>query len=109
MSPDGRKPMATALANPLDRITHELARGLSGLSTVDSVHFLAGENALTVWVCLQEGYDETARTNVYRFEDQMSERFPKVLFDFHIIAVPAGRKIEEFLSTASPIFQRNIA
>lgn len=109
MSPDGRKPMATALANPLDRITHELARGLSALSAVDSVHFLATESAFSVWVRLQDGYDETARTNVYRFEDQMSERFPNVLFDFHIIAVPAGRRIEEFLSTASPIFQRNIA
>ena len=109
MSPEGRKPMATALANPHDPITRELARGLSGLSAVDSVHFLTTENALSVWVCLEDGYDETARTNVYRFEDQMSERFPKVLFDFHIVAVPAGRKIDEFLSLASPIFQRNIA
>jgi hypothetical protein len=109
MSSKERKPMATALASPQDLITRELARGLSGLSAVDSVHFLAAENALSVWVCLQDGYDEAARTNVYRFEDQMSERFPKVLFDFHIVAVPPGRKIEEFLSMASPIFQRNIA
>jgi hypothetical protein len=109
MTPEGRKPMATALACPDDLITRELARGLSGLPAVDSVHFLAAENALSVWVCLQDGYDETARTNVYRFEDQMSERFPAVLFDFHIIAVPDGRKIEDFLSIASPIFQRNIA
>jgi len=109
MSAEGTEPMATVLANPHNLITRELARGLSGLPAVDSVHFLATENAFSVWVRLQDGCDETARTNVYRFEDQMSERFPKVLFDFHIIAVPAGRKIEEFLSIASPIFQRNIA
>jgi len=109
MTPEGRKPMATALAYPENLIVRELARGLAGLPAVESVHFLPAENALSVWVCLQDGYDETARTNVYRFEDQMSERFPKVLFDFHIVAVPAGRKIEDFLSVASPIFQRDIA
>ena len=109
MSPEERKPMATALACPRDLIARELARGLSGLPAVDSVHFLAAENALTVWVGLQNSCDEAARTDVYRFEDQISERFPAALFDFHIIAVPAGRKIEEFLSLASPIFQRNVA
>jgi hypothetical protein len=110
MSSDGRKPMAAAFAcSPLDPITHALKRGLSALSAVDSVHFLATENALTVWVSLQDGYDEAARTDVYRFEDQISGRFPELLFDFHIIAVPADRKIEDFLSNASPIFQRNVA
>ena len=109
MSVEGKKPMATALANPHDPITRELARGLSALTAVDSVHFLATENALSVWVGLQEDCDETVRTNVYRFEDQMSERFPHVLFDFHIVTVPAGRKIDEFLSAATPVFERNIA
>lgn len=101
--------MATASASPHDLIARELARGLSGSAAVDSVHFLAAENALSVWVCLQDGDDEAARTDVYRFEDQISGRFPATLFDFHIVAVPAGRKIEDFLSNASPIFQRNIA
>jgi hypothetical protein len=109
MSAEGKKPMATALASPHDLIARELARGLSGLPAVESVHFLAAENALQVWVSLQDGADEAARTDVYRFEDQISERFPAILFDFHIVAVPAGRKIEDFLSSASPIFQRNIA
>lgn len=106
---DERKPMAALVCPPHGLITRELARGLSGLTAVDSAHFLAAENALTVWVSLQDGYDEAARSDVYRFEDQISERFPAVLFDFHIIAVPEGRKVEEFLSIASPIFQRNIA
>jgi hypothetical protein len=109
MSPEGKKPMATVLANPHDLIARELARGLSGLPAVESVYFLAAENALQVWVSLQNGADEAARADVYRFEDQISERFPAILFDFHIVAVPAGRKIEDFLSSASPIFQRNIA
>jgi hypothetical protein len=107
MSPKGRNPMAASLVCPHDQIARELARGLSGLPSVDSVHFLATDTGLSVWVRLRDGDDESARTNVYRFEDQMAERFPKILFDFHIVAVPAGRNIEEFLSTASPIFQRN--
>jgi hypothetical protein len=109
MSPEGKKPMATVLASPHDLIARELARGLSGLPAVESVHFLAAENSLQVWVSLQDGADEAARTDVYRFEDQISERFPTILFDFHIVAVPAGRKIEDFLSRANPIFQRDIA
>jgi hypothetical protein len=110
MTPDEKKAMAAALAfPPLDSITDTLARGLKALPAVDSVHVLATDNALTVWVRLQDGCDEAARADVYRFEDQISGLFPKQLFDFHIIAVPAGRRIEDFLSSASPIFQRNFA
>ena len=110
MVPDEKKPMAAALVfPPLGSITDTLARGLEALPAVDSAHFLAADDALTVWVRLRDGYDEAARTDVYRFEDQISGQFPKLLFDFHIVAVPAGRKIEDFLSNASPIFQRKIA
>jgi hypothetical protein len=107
MSPKERNPMAASLVCPHDLIARELAKGLSGLPSVNSVHFLATDSGLSVWVRLEDGDDESARTMVYRFEDQISERFPKVLFDFHIVAVPDGRNIEEFLSTASPIFQRD--
>jgi hypothetical protein len=109
MSAEGTDPMATVLASPHSLIVRELIKGLSGLPVVNSVHFLATESAFSVWIGLQDGYDETARANVYRFEDQISERFPDAPFDFHIIAVPAGGKISEFLSIANPIFQRNIA
>ena len=110
MVPEEKKPMAAALAfPPLETITDALARGLKALPAVESAHFLATDDALTVWVRLQDGYNEAARAEVYRFEDQISALFPKLLFDFHIVAVPSGRKIEEFLSNANPIFQRKIA
>jgi hypothetical protein len=110
MVPDEKKAMSAALSfPPLDSVTHALARGLKALPAVDSVHYLPNDNLLTVWVCLQDGYDEASRADVYRFEDQISEQFPMLRFDFHIVAVPAGQKIENYLSNASPIFQRKTA
>jgi hypothetical protein len=102
--------MATAsIGNPYDVITADLGRGLSDLAVVESVHFLPTESALSVWVSLLDGDDQAARNDVYHFEDWISERYPKVLFDFHIVAVPADRKIEDYVSDASPLFQRSIA
>jgi hypothetical protein len=110
MVPDENKPMSAALVfPPLDSITHALERGLKAMSAVDSVHFLPNDKLLTVWICLQDGYDEASRADVYRFEDQISEQFPTLCFDFHIVAVPAGQKIEDYLSNASPIFRRKTA
>jgi hypothetical protein len=109
MSFEGRKPMATALACPHDLIASELARGLSQLSAVGSVHFLPTETALSVWVGVGDGHDELIRKEIYHFEDHVSEKFPSVIFDFHIVTVPTGRKVEDFLSAVNPIFERHVA
>jgi hypothetical protein len=81
---------------------------LKALPAVNSAHFLAADDSLTLLVRLQDACDEAARSDVYRFEDQISGLFAKLLFDFHIIAVPAGRKIEDYLSNTTPVFQREI-
>lgn len=101
--------MATAPATPLNAIADELAKGLSSLAFVESVHVLQTDKALSVWVGLPEGSSETKRSKVYAFEDGIAERYPSVLFDFHIVSIPPGRKVQEYISTAEPIFQRNLA
>lgn len=101
--------MATARVCPDSVIAGEIAEGLSALSVVVSVHLLQTERALAVWVGLPEAASEAERYRVYEFEDDISGRYPSVLFDFHIVSIPEGRKAEEFLSIAAPIFQRNIA
>ena len=98
--------MATLSISSYDFISREVARGLAGLPRVDSVHYIAGEKSFGVWIRLFDAADEGDRANVYRFEDQISQRFPSIVFDFHIVAVPVGRTIEEIFSTAIPIFQR---
>ncbi|MGB0038875.1 MAG: hypothetical protein WA800_13085 [Terriglobales bacterium] len=109
MSFEGKKPMASALVRPNSVIAEEIAEGLSALSIVGSVHLLQTDRALAVWVGLPEAASETERYRVYEFEDDISGRYPSVLFDFHIVSIPEGRRTEEFLSMAAPIFQRNIA
>jgi hypothetical protein len=106
MSPDFTDDlMATAPANPDYLITRELKAGLSTMDAVASVHFLWTDAALSVWVGISDD-DDTTRTNIYRFEDAISQRFSQVLFDFHVVPVPAGRRMEDFISAAQPIFQR---
>ena len=97
--------MATAPANPDYLITRELKVGLSTMDGVASVHFLWTDAALSVWVGISED-DDATRTNIYRFEDDISQRFSHVPFDFHVVPVPAGRRMEDFISAAQPIFQR---
>jgi hypothetical protein len=109
MVPDEKRPMAALAFPSLGPIEDALARGLKALPAVDSAHFLAADDALTVWVRLEDAYDEAARNDVYRFEDQISGLFPKLFFDFRLIAVPANRRIEDYLSNTTPVFQREIA
>lgn len=97
--------MAAAPVFPDYLIAQEIRTGLSTMGAVASVHFLSTNTALSVWVGIIDD-DDTARTDIYRFEDYISQRFPQVLFDFHIIPVPAGRRMEDYVSTAQPIFQR---
>lgn len=109
MSFEGKKPMASVLARANSGIAEEIAQGLSALSVVGSVHLLQTDRGLSVWVGLPAGAREDERYKIYAFEDHISERHPSVQFDFHIVSIPEGRKAEEFISIAAPIFQRNIA
>ena len=97
--------MATAPACPDYLIAEQLKAGLSTMDAVASVYFLSTDTALSVWVGISED-DDTTRTNIYSFEDEISKRFSQVLFDFHVVPVPAGRRMEDYVSAAHPIFQR---
>jgi hypothetical protein len=86
----------------------QLKTGLSALSAVISVHTLTTENAFSVWVGINKD-DAQVREAIYQFEDEIADRYADVLFDFHVIPVPAGRKVEDYISAANPIFQRHVA
>jgi hypothetical protein len=109
MSFERKKPMATAAANPVNTVSNELAKGLSVLAFVESVHVLQTDRALSVWVALPDGLSESERIKVYAFEDSISERYPSIRFDFHIVSIPQGRKPQEYISIAESIYERSIA
>ena len=109
MSSDStRKPMATVTAFPDYAISAELKTGLSGLSEVISVHTLTTENAFSIWVGINKD-NAQVRETIYQFEDEIADRYSDVRFDFHVIPVPTGRKVEDYISNANPIFQRHVA
>lgn len=84
-----------------------LREQLSAIAEVESVRFAPGEKAFFVWVGLRED-EPAARRAVYAVEDAMSERFPNVSFDFHIIPLPPGRGLLDFVSAsgAQDVFHR---
>lgn len=87
-------------------IRRQLQGGLEHIAQVKSVHFLQCEDALSVWVGLSED-DRTVRKAVYAFEDQISASFPGFLFDFHVVPIPPGQRMEDFISDTQLIFQRS--
>jgi hypothetical protein len=100
-----KKPMATIASCTDQEIIRAVQSGLANLAEVRSVYFLNAENAFSVWVDISED-SESVKDTVYRFEDQLSARFPQYLFDFHVVPVPNGRKLSDFVSVAKPIYQR---
>ena len=101
-----RKPMATAHVSSEHEVVCALKHGLRALSKITSAYYLELENGINVWVGLEDD-DRPARRAVYDFEEKISQEFPDVVFDFHVVAVPVGHKIEEYISSARPIFQRS--
>ena len=81
---------------------------LAALPAVDSVHLLPTETSLSVWVGIRDDDSATYRA-IYSIEDQISEMFPTITFDFHVVPLQQGRKMEEYVTAACPVFQRHAA
>lgn len=98
------------MASRATYIDQEIAMYLeSRLKQVDGVtsfHFLFRDGLFSTWVGATGYEDKSVRHAVYSIEDQIEKQFPGVCFDFHLIAVPAGRRIEDFISGADLVFKR---
>jgi hypothetical protein len=101
-----RKPMATVSASPLvDQISVKLST-LGNNEYIQAICSQWLDDIYVVWVGITEDNLE-ARRAVYRLEDEMSEKFPQVLFDFHVIALPTGKKTQDYILNAQLVFQRS--
>ena|SRR5579871_4502270 len=83
----------------------ELRQQLSGIPAVESVRFAHNNGSVYVWVGMR-GEDSPARHAVYAVEDKLSERYRDLLFDFHLVPLPEGRRLADFASSATQIFDR---
>jgi hypothetical protein len=102
---EGRKPMATVLANPDLAVFNEL-QSLRAVGGVMSVQARWVDQDLNIWVGVRDDDDES-RANVYRFENILFDKFPALSFDFHVVSLVAGRKLDDFVSEAKIVFQRS--
>lgn len=100
--------MATATTAPVEHeIVSRLHRRLQAMDAVVSLHFLYRDNTFSAWFGLSNYDDKSLRHAIYDIEDDIESEFSGVDFDFHLVAVPAGRSIDEFLSNANMVFKRS--
>ena len=98
--------MATAQAlNSPQEITQRLVSALASVPGVQSIHYLETEMVFSVWVGISDD-SPVARQAVYDFEDMISQVYQEILFDFHVVPLRAGKRIEEFVSDTQAVFQR---
>ncbi len=80
-----------------DELKTELRGCLSKLLSVRSIYFLHIDSALSVWVGIRD-QDRSARYAVYEIEDRISQQFPNVKVEFHIMPISAGSRLEAFIA-----------
>lgn len=98
--------MATVSVSPLG---HEISLELATLQEdkhVEAVYSQWLNDVYVVWVGICED-NPGARQAAYRLEDEVSENFPQVLFDFHVVALPQGGRLQDYISHAQVVFQRS--
>jgi hypothetical protein len=105
MSFPGKKPMATVLADP-DYAINSALTDLSGIGGVLSVKTRWIGNVLNIWIGLCDG--DAARDAVYEFENSFLERFAASAVEFHVLTIPNGRRMEDYVSDARTLYQRAV-
>ena len=98
--------MATVQCFPIaTEITEELGT-LQNIPNIQAVYSKWYDQTYVVWIGILHD-DATARKAVYQLEDRISNIFKSVLFDFNVIALPDGKKTEDYVSNAERVFQHN--
>lgn len=90
--------------SPVLEVSAELV-SLRQNGSVEAVYFKWLDDTYVVWIGICND-DSSARRAAYQLEDSVSEKFPSVLFDFHVVALPEGKKIQDYVSNAQVVFQR---
>ena len=85
-----------------DKLITELSGYLSKLLSVRSTYFFHRHSALSVWVGIRD-HDRSARYAVYEIEDHISQQFPNVRFDFHVIPISPGSSLDAFIATSARV------
>jgi hypothetical protein len=90
-------------------VAYEISAELSTLGQNDHIQGVCSqwlEDTYVVWVGIRDDHPK-ARRAAYQLEDEISSRHPRVLFDFHVIALPEGKNTQDYVSGANVVFQRS--
>ena len=104
---EGINCMATTAVPSIDQeIPKQLGSFLKEIDGVVSLHFLFRDGIFSTWVGTTKYAEKSVRHAIYSIEDKIEKDFPRIKFDFHLIAVPPDRKIDDFISNATLVFKR---
>lgn len=99
--------MATATPAREFVISAELKPRLAELTFIDSASIEIEDGEVLVVVGISEDTN-AARAEVYRVEDEISQRHQDLIFEFRIVPLSGGKTLTP-ASTAQPIFSRSAA
>ncbi len=98
--------LATAAPCTFEEVGETLASSnLVRLPAVQSVNMLRVDSEVSVWVGVSED-SRAIRSTIYAVEDVLAGRFPGLMFAVHVVPVPTGRHIEEFVSESRSVYRR---
>ena len=82
-------------------VLHTFVRQVSYISQVIGICFRQEDSTMHVWTIL-ESPERSVEHQVYAEEMKLMERFPEIIFDFHVI-FQAGRDLSAILPSDSEI------
>lgn len=97
--------LATAAPCMFEELEQALTFNLVRLPAVQSVNLLRVDSEVSVWVGVSDD-SRAIRSTIYAVEDVLADRFRDLMFSVHVIPIPTGRHIEEFISESRPVFKR---
>ncbi len=97
--------MATTALSTDVEVANELKFRLAKIPAVTSALLLAEQSSLTIFVGLDED-EPAARNLVYDVEDELAVKFPDANVDLHVVAIPEGQRLADYVSNSRCVYQR---
>ncbi|PYX99114.1 MAG: hypothetical protein DMG62_18595 [Acidobacteria bacterium] len=93
------------LAPSLDAVKGQLKAELAQIPAVETVCLAHGEAGLYVWVGIRRDED-TVWQAIADVEERVAAAHSDASFDFHVVPLSPGRRLEDYVSVGQQIFHR---
>lgn len=86
-------------------IIRDLKTALAAIHAVQAVHSRYVDPMLFVWIGIRDD-DMNVRREICDVEERISTRFPDIKINFRVIPLTGDKTMEEYVSSATPLFRR---